>query len=366
MVVDEDILDFWAPGFLVWIPVYIWLGPRVKILDLTARGFRSDPFAGFMLLSSMFILAPTIFAQVYLETATGKLTHLERISQIDSVAQTKFYSVKTFYADKRLVRFKPRIVISNKSSDFDMYLYAAVPVYESNHVSKSYNYRIGVKGDTASTNNALLVINGRPSSRDTLRSINPRAIRHIRMIKGEPAKRLFGKKAANGAILIETISFTGPDTLQTISDDNGDYKPYAWLAIRYLKTISNKLSQDEKNKAYQKFANESEADLKAKPLDNFTYLDRIPYSDDMKSYLAAVNSERYSPVSSPKNLLLPVYEAFDKRNGSKLPWIFGSFGIGSAIFMLLLLWKPLRSDLEYMTDSRDSTQQIIDEITSRR
>ncbi|MFB9842465.1 hypothetical protein [Mucilaginibacter ginsenosidivorans] len=366
IVVDEDILNFWAPCFLVWIPIYIWLGPRIKILDLTARGVRSDPFAGFMLLGSMAVLAPTVLAQTYLETATGKLTKLDRISQIDSVAQTKFYSVKTFYADKKLARFKPYIAITNKSSNFDMSLYLVVPVYNSNHVIKKYSYRIGKKGDTATMNNALLVINGHPSLNDTLSWINPRSIKHIRMIYGETAKRLFGERAAKGAVLVETVPYTGPDTLQTIINDNGSYKPYSWFAIRYFKTVKNNLSSEGKDKAYQQFVKESQADFNDKPLDKFTYLDRVPYGNDIKKYIAAINAEIYSPVSTPKNILVPIYESFDKRNGSNLPWIFGSFGIGSAVLLLLLLWKPLRPDLEYMTDSLDKTQQIIDEITAKR
>jgi len=364
-VVDQDILDFWAPLFFVLVPILIWLGPRVKLMDLTpGTGTRSDPFAGFMILAMMAIGGPTIVAQVYVESATGKLTHLGRISQIDSVAQTKFYSVKTFYADKRLARFKPRFVIRNKSSDFDMYIYAVVPVYNLNHTTKTYNYSIGAKDNVNSANNALIVINGKPSSRDTLRSINPHAIKNVRILKGNLAKRLYGENAEKGAILIETVPFSGPDTMQVISDDNGNYKSPAWLAMRYLKTVSNHLSADEKNTAYQQFAKETQIDFNAKPLDKFIYLDRVPDGDDWKQYLAAVNSED-SPVPAPKNLLTPVYEPFDRRNGNKLLWIFGAFGIGSVLFALMLLIKPLRIDVAAAVDRPDKTQQAIDEIISK-
>jgi hypothetical protein len=247
-----------------------------------------------------------------------------------------------------------------------MSLYLAVPVYNSNHVIKKYNYRIGKIGDTAKVNNALLVINGHPSLNDTLRWINPRSIKRIRMIYGEKAKRLFGERAAKGAVLVETVPYAGPDTLQTLNDDNGSYKPFSWFAIHYFKTVGNNLSSEEKNKAYKQFVKESQADFNNKPLDKFTYLDRVSYGNEMKKYIAAVNSEIYSPVSTPKNILVPVYESFDKRNSSNLPWIFGSFGIGSALVLLLLLWKPLRANLEYMTDSPGKIQQIIDEIRAKR
>jgi hypothetical protein len=94
-------------------------------------------------------------------------------------------------------------------------------------------------------------------------------------------------------------------------------------------------------------------------------MDRVPYGDDMKKYLAAINAENYSPVSTPKNILTPVYEPFDKRNGDRLPWILGAFGIGSVFFLLMLLLRPLRSDLEYAAHSGDKTQQIIDELTTK-
>lgn len=365
MVVDEDILNFWAPCFYILITVYVWLGQRIKILDLTPKGYRSAPFAGLLLLAGMTILAPTVIAQFYLETATGKLTQLERISQIDSVTQTKFYSVKTFYADKQLARFKSRFVISNKSSDFDMYIYAVVPLYNSNHASKFYNYRIGVRGDSASMNNALMVVNGKPCSKDTLKLINPRGIKNIRILKGKIAKKLYGNNALNGAILIETVPYAGPDTMQVVHDENGNYKPYAWLATRYLKTIRNKLSQGEKDQAYAQFAKESQADFNAKPFDKLAYMDRVPYGDDMKKYLAAINAENYSPVSTPQNIMTPVYDPFEKRNGDKLPWIFGSFSIGSVFFLFLLLFKPLRVDVAAEINKSDKTQQIVDDLTGK-
>jgi hypothetical protein len=233
-------------------------------------------------------------AQTYLETATGKLTQLDHISQIDSVAQTKYYTVKDFFVDKQLARFRTSFVVSGKyNGNLDMYIYVVVPIYDINHI-KPY--------------------------KDT-------------------------------------------DTLRVVRYDNGNYDPYAWLTMRYEKTISNRLSSSEKDQRYNRFAKECEADFKAKPLNKFSYLDRLPFDEEMKRYQATVNSEYYPVVPEPKHLLVPVYESFDARNGSKLPWIFGSFCIGSVVFLVLLLLKPLRSDLEYATSSRDKTQQIIDEIT---
>ncbi|MBS1524767.1 MAG: hypothetical protein JST19_03900 [Bacteroidetes bacterium] len=68
--VDKEILNVVAPIFFVLIPIVIWLGPRIQLLDLSGETMRGTPFSGFMLLAMFAIAGPTMVAQVYLESPT--------------------------------------------------------------------------------------------------------------------------------------------------------------------------------------------------------------------------------------------------------------------------------------------------------
>lgn len=96
----EEILNFWLPFGLPWIPVFIWLRPRIKLLQ-----FKNDNGSFFyQLIACIAIAIPTIIAQEYLITATGKLTQLDNISQILQHDKTKYYSIKKLLYRQRTYR----------------------------------------------------------------------------------------------------------------------------------------------------------------------------------------------------------------------------------------------------------------------
>src|SRR5882757_8310331 len=73
-----ETVQLWLPFGLVWIPLLIWLRPRTQLL----KPSRKKHGGGHLIVACLAIAAPTIFLQLYLETATGKLTNLVKISQI--------------------------------------------------------------------------------------------------------------------------------------------------------------------------------------------------------------------------------------------------------------------------------------------
>ena len=78
------------------------------------------------------IAAPTIIAQKYLETATGKLTHLENIAQIDKQENTKYYTLKNFFIDKSNIGVHSSFNVSGKYNDnFSMHLYVVLPILQN-------------------------------------------------------------------------------------------------------------------------------------------------------------------------------------------------------------------------------------------
>lgn len=140
------------------------------------------------------LFVPAIIAQYYIQTATGKLTELTNISELDSLPKTKYYTVKELYIEKKNIGTHTSFVVTGKHSEnFNMNIYVVVPMYR-----------------------------------------------------------------------------TYVDTTQVIS----------WLGLTYSKRISNNLEQQEKEDAYQIFAEESQKEFDDVDLTAFVYLSRVPNSDE--------------------------------------------------------------------------------------
>jgi rhomboid protease GluP len=148
----EDIVKYWLPFGLSLIPILIWLRPRIKLLH-----FKNDNASfGYQFLASLAIALPAIIAQEYLITATGKLTPVENVSQIDKTEKTKYYSIKHYYLDKQRIAVQNTATVTGKNStDFNMLIYVAMPIFEtvSDTAKTECNYWLGKKYSERISNN---------------------------------------------------------------------------------------------------------------------------------------------------------------------------------------------------------------------
>lgn len=126
--VREIIITFVLPFCLPWIPVYIWLRPRIRILD-----FKNDNASFLMQFLAVFAICfSTTSLQNYLIQITGELTHLEYISQYAENPKTKYYTLKKYYIDKKNIIVRPTASVSGKyGQNFNMRLYVAMPLIDS-------------------------------------------------------------------------------------------------------------------------------------------------------------------------------------------------------------------------------------------
>lgn len=249
----ENIVKFWLPFGLPWIPILIWLRPRMKLLS-----FKNDNASfGYQFLASMAIAIPTIIAQEYLVTATGKLTQLDNISQITKSEKTKYYSLKNYYIDKQHIAVQNTASVTGKHNEnFNMLIYVAMPILESNA--------------------------------DTLKS-----------------------------------------------------EQKYWLGKEYNEQISNRLSDQEKDDKYKVFAEKSQKEFEGADFSKFTYLEVVGNTEDHDEYNKAL--KKVNQNTSADNIVFEAKtEPFQARNGKKLPWIFGSLGIGVFAFFIFLLFPKLQ------------------------
>ena len=126
--IGEKTVNAWIPAILCFCIVIILLRPKAKLLAL------KDSLPDFIIILMLItMLAPTIFLQFYIVTATGKLTILNNISEKSSTKSSKYYIIKNHFINKRYTSFKSVIKISGKyNRDYYMYLYCALPILKNN------------------------------------------------------------------------------------------------------------------------------------------------------------------------------------------------------------------------------------------
>ncbi|OCA73355.1 rhomboid family intramembrane serine protease [Chryseobacterium arthrosphaerae] len=273
----ENIIKFWLPFGLPYIPVLIWLRPRIKLLK-----FKNENASFFyQLLACIAIAVPTIIAQEYLVTSTGELTKLDHISQLSKIKDTKFYALKNYDIDKQHIAIQNTVSVSGRYNEkFDMFIYVVMPILDNK----------------SGTNN------------------------HIHQY---------------------------------------------WLGKKYFKQVSNRLSDEEKEREYKLFAEESEKNFDTANFNRFSYLEKIGNTEDHDEYNKAL--EKIEKYSSTDNIIFePKTEPFEVRNGKKLSWILGSLGIGLLSYFILLLFPKFQEkELETFKKSgkagnNDDLKELLD------
>lgn len=339
---DEEVLNFFVPMALPWVPIIIWIRPRIKLLNLkNTKG--KDPLMGYMFLIWLIMIVPSVIAQEYIITATGTLTPLTQISQINLLPKTKFYSVKKYYVDKRMVRVKTTFTVSGKyNENFDIAIYSPCPIFDRD--ASELPPRVKFIPASSDTSKPLILLDGKIIAADSATKLSANQIASVNIIKGYAATALYGDGGRHGVIIMTTKNSAIKRKWQPSPNANDTITPVAWIALKYQKTISNRLSGEEKETEYKAFAKETELAFDSTNVGNFVYLDKIGQGKDLKNYKLAINSNRIRNLSGPIIVLAPVKEAFAARNGKKLPWIFGSLAIGAIIFMVTLLFVPMRDD----------------------
>ncbi|HET8737133.1 MAG TPA: SusC/RagA family TonB-linked outer membrane protein [Pricia sp.] len=91
------------------------------------------------------------------------------------------------------------------------------------------NTRVVLRGNRSllGNNQALIVIDGYPSSRGALDRLNPDDIAEINVLKGSNAAALYGSEASNGVLVISTK--TGTDKLQISLTNSFQHEQVAYL-----------------------------------------------------------------------------------------------------------------------------------------
>lgn len=91
LTLKKDVLNYWIPTFLPWVPVLLWLRRRTHLLKMDWR--HGQGHFNLQILMAITMIAPLIISQNYLTTASYDLVHVQEASQIHSHSSEKYFKV---------------------------------------------------------------------------------------------------------------------------------------------------------------------------------------------------------------------------------------------------------------------------------
>jgi rhomboid protease GluP len=163
----------------------------------------------------------------------------------------------------------------------------------------------------------------------------------------------------------EHLDFTTYFVVPIINDSLETTKaiPKNWYGIKFGRQISNRISDDKKEQAYEAFRKECLEKLKQYRYHDLDHFERTPASDDRVGFLKAIEARIKQPAAGDGFIILtPVRGAYEKRNGHKLAWIFGAFAIGLSVFLFALIW-PGYSEKErkrFLSGKKPKHDDLVD------
>ncbi len=132
-----------------------------------------------------------------------------------------------------------------------------------------------------------------------------------------------------------TVYFVVPliDNTKQVEIENHKY----WYGIKFSERTSNHANSERKNARWRAFYEESIHQYENFQFSEFEYLQGLSYSDDRDGYVEAIKARQ--PYIDVENLVIlePVHKPFLDKSANKFGWIFGSFGIGAVVFLLMIL-----------------------------
>ena len=135
----EDLLNFWIPFTLPWIPILIWLRRRIRILNI--KGKRDNGYFFYQFAMAGAIAIPIIISQNYIEKASFDLVQIDNILETKNYSNEKYFDINTFRVNKNDSR--PYITArtsgrNNQSLNF--YFYLACPFENTNNIWYGVEY----------------------------------------------------------------------------------------------------------------------------------------------------------------------------------------------------------------------------------
>ncbi|MGB0175735.1 MAG: rhomboid family intramembrane serine protease [Owenweeksia sp.] len=137
--INEDVYELWIPLMLPWVPLLIWLNPRLRILKFKKGG---DAPGLMLFLAYGTIAAIMMISNSYLKTSTGKLAEVQKIEELED-RPPRYVSIQRIELERELGSVYADFRRSGRYGqylNFDLYF-----VYPFKSPESDHQFWIGVK-----------------------------------------------------------------------------------------------------------------------------------------------------------------------------------------------------------------------------
>lgn len=239
----EDLLNFWIPFAMPWIPILIWLRRRIRILKV--RGKQDNGHFGYQFAMAAAMAVPIIISQNYIVKASFDLINLTNVYETKNYSNEKYFNFNSFQVDKDAsLPYVTARTFGKNNEDLIFYIYLACPFENSDNI---------------------------------------------------------------------------------------------WYGVVYSQKLSNYISDNKKDAEYRSFIEKYESEFKTYNFQNVKYFEKLGYSDERDGFIEAIKNMDPNVSKSKQIILVPKTDVFNGNLDNTFAWIFGSFGIGAFVLLLMVI-----------------------------
>ena len=139
----ENLLNFWIPFALPWIPILFWLRRRIRILNV--RGKNDNGYFGYQFAMVAAIAVPIIISQNYIKKSSFDLNEITSISKIKELKNEKYFKITSFDIDHNSsLPFVTARTSGKNNNNLNFSLYLACPFENTNSIWYGVEYKKNV------------------------------------------------------------------------------------------------------------------------------------------------------------------------------------------------------------------------------
>ena len=149
----EEVWHIWIPLAFPFIPVTLWLRPRLRVLTFAEN--EDNGRFGFQVIAIITIGVMIAVSQVYLSSATGKLVAAKTFSEVEKSGKEKFYTIDSFGVVRKTGRWHSKIHTSgryNKYLNFTLYYVCAISDSDTYNRARTYTWWCALKFEKQMSN----------------------------------------------------------------------------------------------------------------------------------------------------------------------------------------------------------------------
>ena len=105
--------------------------------------------------------------------------------------------------------------------------------------------------------------------------------------------------------------------------------------------MSNSANDYKKKTTYNAFRRNTLQSFDLVDFYDVKYFEKAQPSSDLKWWMKAIESGQDYSSNDEVVVLIPKTDAFGDRLGNRLPWVFGSFSIGSLVIFIILYFTKI-------------------------